>query len=115
MRENRSINVFSIRLLLCRFFKLWSYYAGAAGKDEKDANAKISGDEFMASVTKLVNDKDHPEKLSGPLPLFFHAVDRYLDTKLCFRSDVTRGCAEKLMCLNHQQGSSWFSNFCFRS
>ena len=57
-------------------FKLWGYYAGAAGKDENDPKAKISSEEFINSMKKMVDDKDHPEKMTGPLPLFFHAVDR---------------------------------------
>ena len=55
---------------------MWSYYASAAGKDEKADGIAISEDEFLGSMKKLKADKDHPEKLAGPLPLFFHAVDR---------------------------------------
>ena len=69
----------TLKLSKCVFtylFKLWSYYATAAGKDAKDDKATISGDEFIGSMKKITGDKDHPEKLAGPLPLFFHAVDR---------------------------------------
>ncbi len=55
---------------------IWRNYWNAA---DTNRDGQVTGDEFVTSMTHVVSSPELREKVGGPLPLFFKAIDANSD------------------------------------
>lgn len=76
MTDSRSLIAKTKLMILCIYIhvQVWDYYKRAVQDDAK--GEKINQDDFVKGMKRMITDPSLKGTLCGPLPLFFHAVDR---------------------------------------